>query len=302
MSAQLALRAQECQVGVVGLGKMGRPIAERLIDAGYSLHVYNRSQPVLVDLARLGARVADSAAEVADRTDIVLTVLPSVESVEDTYGRFAMVGRPGQVFVDHSTVGPTVSRKCAAMLSARQSSFLDAPLSGGPDGARAGTLTIMVGGDEAVIQRVFPVFRVFGDNIRLCGPVGVGQVVKLVNQLLVGVHTAAACEAAVLGVRLGVDLQVILDLVRTSWGSSTMLTRHVPRFMARDFAGAAPIDTLAKDLGLIRAAAAEINMPLFLGALTDQFVMEARSRGMGGEDIAALVRLWEGASGETTER
>jgi 3-hydroxyisobutyrate dehydrogenase-like beta-hydroxyacid dehydrogenase len=295
-------RAPERQIGLVGPGKMGRPIAERLIAAGYPLHVYNRSHPVLDELARLGAIVADSATDVAERADVVLTVLPTIVAVEETYGRFATVARPEQVFVDHSTVGPTVSRKCAAMVGTRQSRYLDAPISGGSEGARAGTLTIMVGGDETTLQRVLPIFRIYGENIRLCGPVGAGQAVKLVNQLLVGVHTAAACEAAVFGVKLGADLQVILDLLRTSYGSSTMFLRHVPRFIARDFGGAAPIDTLAKDLGLIRAAAAEVNMPLFLGALTDQFVTEARARGMGGEDIAAIVRLWEDASGQTNER
>ena len=156
----------------------------------------------------------------------------------------------------------------------------------------------MVGGDETTFARAEPVFKAFGENIRLCGPTGAGQVVKLVNQLLVGIHTAAIAEAAVFGAKLGADPQVILDLIGTSFGSSAMLRRHMPRFMARDFTPATPVGLILKDLGLIHDEAKQAGTPLLFGALAEQRFLEASARGMADEDMAALVRFWEEVAGQ----
>src|SRR5437870_11752318 len=164
-------------------------------------------------------------------------------------------------------------------------------------GAQAGTLTVMVGGDQAAFDRALPVFRAFGKNIKLCGPAGAGQVVKLVNQLLVGVHTAAIAEAAVFGAKLGPDPSVVLEVIGTSYGGSTMMTRHMPRFISRDFSPATPMTLILKDLGLIHDQAKGAGVPLLLGALAEQRFLEAKSRGLGDQDMSALVRLWEDAAG-----
>jgi 3-hydroxyisobutyrate dehydrogenase-like beta-hydroxyacid dehydrogenase len=155
----------------------------------------------------------------------------------------------------------------------------------------------MVGGEPVVFDRALPVLQTFGKNIRLCGPVGAGQVVKLINQLLVGVHTAAIAEAAVFGAKLGADPQIVLDLIGTSFGGSTMMTRNMPRFMQRDFSPATPVNLILKDLGLIHDEAKAAEVPLLLGALAEQRFLEARGRGYGDQDMAALVQLWEEPAG-----
>ncbi len=284
-------------VGFVGIGKMGRPMAQRLLDAGHAVHAFNRSRAPLDALAEKGAHPAASARQVAERAEVVLTALPLPETVETVYAEMAEAGRAGQVFADHSTVRPALSQRCADLVGARGAAFLDAPVSGGPAGAEAGTLTVMVGGGEDIFQRALPVFQAFGSKIRLCGPTGAGAAVKLVNQLLTAVHAAAAAEAAAFGVKMGADPQVLLDLISPSFGGSRMLERNLPRMIARDFAGATPIDTLLKDLGLIGAEARNARVPLFLTAVAEQRFVEARARGIGADDIAGVVRLWEDATG-----
>jgi 3-hydroxyisobutyrate dehydrogenase-like beta-hydroxyacid dehydrogenase len=290
------------QTGFIGLGKMGRPMTQRLLAAGYTVHVFNRSRGAVDALVAEGATAASSAADVAQRSDIVLTALPTPDSVQSVYSEMSSAARAGQIYVDHSTVSPGLNRWCAKQLAARGADFLDAPVSGGPAGAQAGTLTVMVGGEQAVFERALPVLQAFGKNIKLCGPIGAGQVVKLINQLLVGVHTAAIAEAAVFGAKFGADPQVVLDLIGTSFGGSTMMTRNLPRFISRDFSPATPVGLILKDLGLIHDEAKTGGIPLLLGALAEQRFSEARARGMADEDMAALVKLWEEPAGVTVPR
>jgi 3-hydroxyisobutyrate dehydrogenase-like beta-hydroxyacid dehydrogenase len=290
------------KVGFVGLGKMGWPMTERLLAAGFEVHVFNRSRGPVDALAAKGARPAASAGEVAERADVVLTALPTPESVEQVYREMFQRARQGQIYADHSTVSVGQSRRCAEQARTRGVGFLDAPVSGGPAGAQAGTLTVMVGGDQETFDRALPVFRAFGKNIRLCGPSGAGQVVKLINQLLVGVHTAAIAEAAVFGAKLGADPRVVLEMIGTSFGGSTMMTRNLPRFISRDFGPATSITILLKDLGVIHDEAKAANVPLLLGAVAEQRFLEARARGLADKDIASLVRLWEEAAGVTVDK
>jgi 3-hydroxyisobutyrate dehydrogenase-like beta-hydroxyacid dehydrogenase len=289
-------------VGFIGLGKMGRPMTERLLAASHTVHVHNRSPGAVALLAGRGATPAESATQVAERADVILTALPTPESVEQVYTQLAAAARSGQIYADHSTVSPGLNRWCAQQLARHGADFVDAPVSGGPAGAEAGTLTVMAGGEQGVFERVLPIFQTFGKNIQLCGPVGAGQVVKLINQLLVGVHTSAIAEAAVFGAKLGANPKVVLDLLGTSFGGSTMMTRNMPRFMSRDFSGATPVSLLLKDLGLIHDEAKNADVPLLLGALAEQRFLEARARGMGDEDMASLVRLWEEPAGVTVDR
>lgn len=272
-------------------------MTQRLLGAGHTVHVFNRSRPAMDALAAEGAKPAGSAGEVAERAEIIMTALPTPESVQAVYQEMAGKAHKGQIYIDHSTVSPGLNRWCAEQLKSKQADFLDAPVSGGPAGAQAGTLTVMVGGDQSVFDRALPVFQAFGKNIRLCGPTGSGQVVKLINQLLVGIHTSAIAEAAVFGARFGADPQVVLDLIGTSFGGSTMMTRNLPRFMSRDFSPATPVGLILKDLGLIHDEAKAGGIPLLLGALAEQRFSEARARGFGDEDMAALVKLWEEPAG-----
>jgi len=289
--------ADQDQIGFIGLGKMGRPMVERLLSAGFTVHVFNRSRAAIEELAGRGARAAASAREVGERADLVLTALPTPEADDAVYAELAKVARAGQIYADHATVSVQQSRRLAGLIGSRGAEFIDAPISGGPAGAQAGTLTVMVGGAQAAFDRALPVFRAFGKNIKLCGPAGAGQVVKLVNQLLVGVHAAAAMEAAVFGTKLGADPRVLLEVIGTSFGASTMLTRNLPRFISRDFTPASSIGLIAKDLGLIHDEARTAGAALFLGALAEQRFLEARARGLGDLDMAAAVQLWEDSAG-----
>ena len=281
---------------------MGRPMAGRLLEAGHQVHAFNRSRGAVDQLAALGATPAASAAEAAAGADFVFTALPDPATVELVYDELARAARSRQIYADHSTVSIELNRRCAAKLRGRGASFLDAPVSGGPAGAQAGTLTVMVGGEKETFDAALPVFQAFGKNIRLCGPIGAGQAVKLVNQLLVGVHTAAIAEAAVLGAKLGADPKTVLELIGTSFGGSTMMTRNLPRFISRDFSQATSIRLLLKDLGIIHDAAKEARVPLLLGGIAEQRFLEAFARGLADQDIAALVRLWEDAAGVTVDR
>lgn len=289
-------------VGFIGLGKMGRPMVGRLLAAGHAVHVFNRSPGPMAALAAQGALPAPDAAGVARRSEVVLTALPTAESVETVFGQLVEAARHGQIFVDHSTVSPRLNRWCAERLAEKEAHFLDAPVSGGPAGALAGSLTVMVGGDEPVFERARPVFEAFGGNVRRCGPAGAGQVVKLVNQLLVAIHTSAIAEAAVFGACLGADPRIILDLIGTSFGASAMMTRNMPRFMAGDFTPATPVSLIAKDLGVINGEAERAGVPIPFGDLARARFGEAVEHGLGEHDMAAVVRLWEDASGTAVPR
>jgi 3-hydroxyisobutyrate dehydrogenase/2-hydroxy-3-oxopropionate reductase len=281
------------EVGFIGLGKMGKPMVRRLLAAGHTVHVHNRSSQAVTELVASGAKDAGSAAGVAERADVILTALPTPDTVEHIYKELAAAAHTDQIYVDHSTVSLGLNRSCAELLAKKHAHFLDAPVSGGPGGAQAGTLTVMVGGEQAIYDRALPIFQSFGKNIRLCGPVGAGQAVKLVNQLLVGIHTAASAEAVVFGKSLGADPQVLLDMLGTSFGGSQMLLRNTPRFISRDFNAATPVGLILKDLRLIEGEAERTHVPLQLGALAERIFAEASSRGMTNDDMAGVVRLVE---------
>jgi 3-hydroxyisobutyrate dehydrogenase-like beta-hydroxyacid dehydrogenase len=286
------------KIGVVGIGKMGRPIAARLIAAGHDVAICNRSDNAGVKALRDGgATVLGTPAELAAQTEVVLTALPTEDTVKQVYDDMAAVASNGQLYADHSTVSPGLNRHCAEILAKQGAGFLDAPVSGGPAGAEAGTLTVMVGGNEATFNRALPVFEAFGGKIRLCGGVGAGQVIKLVNQYLVAVHTMAASEATAFALQLGADLGTVQDVIGTSFGSSAMLLRNLPRFIARDFSPATPVGLIAKDLSIIHSEAQEAGVPLLLGGLVEQYYLEAKARGWTGEDMSALVKFWDRQAG-----
>src|SRR4030088_133602 len=158
------------QAGFIGLDKMGRRMTQRLRAAGYTVHVFNRSRGAVDALVAEGATAADSAAQVAQRSEVVMTALPTPDSVQSVFAEMAAVARSGQIYIDHSTVSPGLNRWCAEQLKAHGADFLDAPVSGGPAGASGGTLTVMVGGEENVFGKRLPGLQAFGKNIQLCGP------------------------------------------------------------------------------------------------------------------------------------
>lgn len=287
-------------VGVIGLGKMGRPMATNLLKAGFEVVVHNRSRGVVDELAQQGATPASSPADVSQKCDVVLTVLPTLDTVERVYlGEDGLVAhsRPGQILIDNSTVSPGLSRRIAEALAARGVGFLDVPVSGGPAGAHNATLTMMAGGDRGTFEAAQPVLTALGKNIHYCGPSGSGTIVKLVNQLLVGVHTAAAAEALVFGTKAGADPQVLLDVIGTSFGGSTMLNRNTPLVLQRKFDPATSIRLILKDLGVIRDLGGELDTRLLMTALAEQLFIEARGLGYQDNDMSAMVLPLEQIAG-----
>ncbi len=289
------------KVGFIGLGRMGMPMSQRLLKAGFDLTVHNRSRGKVEEMVRLGAQQASSPAEVTSVSDIVLTCLPDVPTVESVFlgdGGLIPSSRPGQILVDHSTVAPSTSLKIAKVAKAKGAAFLDAPISGGVERASDGTLTIMVGGDQIVFENARPVFEAFGTTIRYVGATGSGSVVKLINQLLVGIHSQAAAEAMLIGVKAGADPQTIMEILDTSWGTSFMLSRNGPVMIERDFENArAPLRLIAKDMGLIHEYAKEIGVPVPAGDRTLEVVLEAINKGMGELDVSCLVLPLEERAG-----
>jgi len=289
------------RVGFIGLGRMGLPMSKRLLQAGHYLTVHNRSQGKVQELVGLGAHAATSAAEVTQASDIVLACLPDVPTVESVFledGGIVPSASSGQVLVDHSTVGASTSRRIAAAAEARGASFLDAPISGGVERAADGTLTIMVGGDIATFDKVLPVFEAFGTNVRYVGASGSGTIIKLVNQLLCGIHSLAAAEALLLGTRGGADPRTLLEILGSSWGASFMLSRNGPIMVERDFSNArSPLRSFVKDLNLVKELAQEMGVSSPIGELTCDFLQRAFDQGMGEFDIASLIMPLEDNSG-----
>jgi 3-hydroxyisobutyrate dehydrogenase-like beta-hydroxyacid dehydrogenase len=294
------------KIGFIGLGRMGLPMSYRLLAAGFDLTVHNRSQGKVQQIAGAGAHPAVSATQVVRDADIVLACLPDVATVKEVFlGEDGIVAnaRPGQVLVDHSTVGIEASKACAAAAEERGAAFLDAPISGGTERAGDGTLTIMVGGAAEAFQRALPVFQAMGTTVRHMGPAGTGTVAKLVNQLLVGIHSVAAAEAMLLAAKSGADPALVFEVVNSGWGQSFMLARNAPVMLDRSFDDArAPVRTLLKDLGLLQDLTRELDTPTPANDLAFRLFTEAAAAGLGDLDGPAVVLPMEERAGCRIER
>lgn len=284
------------KVGFVGLGRMGRPMTENLLKKGVEVTVHNRSRGVVDEMAKQGAKPASSPREVAEAADVVLTALPTLETVEEVYfGEEGLIpnGRPGQILIDCSTVSPDVTRRCYEGAKAKGIGFLDGPMSGGPAGATGATLTYMIGGDDDVFERARPVFEATGRNIHHVGPSGAGTVVKLVNQLLVAIHTSAASEALAFAVKAGASAAKVQEVIGSSFGGSMMLNRNTPLIVARDFDGKTSVNLILKDLGLIGEVGRSLGARMLMTSLAQEVFKEARALGNGDKDMCATVLTLE---------
>ncbi|MXZ92577.1 MAG: NAD(P)-dependent oxidoreductase [Chloroflexi bacterium] len=292
------------KIGFIGLGRMGLPMSYNLLRAGYDLTVHNRSQEKVRQIADAGATAAASTAEIMEQCDVVLACLPDVATCEQVVLEEALPkARPGQVIVDHSTVGTATSKACAAAAEERGAMFLDAPISGGTERATDGTLTIMVGGPTEAYQRVASAFDVMGAVVRHVGPTGSGTAAKLVNQLLVGVHKVAAAEAMLLAAKSGADPALVFELVNSGWGQSFILGRNAPAMLDRDFEGVrTQLRVFLKDLGLIQEMARDLETPIPGGDLAYRLFYEATEQGLGDMDGAAIVLPMEEQAGFQVRR
>lgn len=284
-------------VGFIGLGRMGKPMALNLLSAGFEVVVASRSRPPIDELVAAGAEEAASLADIARRAEVVCTCLPDLAASEAVYlgdGGLVANARAGQTLVETSTIAPSLARRVAAAASERGAGYLDAPISGGVERAQSATLTIMAGGAPEHFDAARPVLDALGSTVHHVGSAGQGSVVKITNQLLVGVHTLAACEAFTFGTEAGAGGRQLLDVLASSWGASNMLTRNGPMLLSGDYGDLAPVRLLAKDLGLIEEAARDLGVSFPLVQRTRALFDEAMARGLGERDISAMVTLLGG--------
>ena len=294
------------KVGFIGLGRMGLPMSRRLLAAGFDLTVHNRSQGKVQEIAREGAHAATSTAEITRAADILLTCLPDIATSEEIFlGQDGIIenARPGQILVDHSTVGVKTSKACAEAAEKKGATFLDAPISGGTERATDGTLTIMAGGPKAAYDQALSLFDAMGTTVRHIGPTGTGTTVKLINQLLVGVHSLAAAEAMLLGAKSGADPELVFEVVNSGWGQSFMLNRNAPVMIDREFDGVrSQIRVFLKDLGLVHELSQELGVPTPGADLARKMLQMANDQGLGDLDGAAIVIPLEEKAGFQIKR
>lgn len=290
-------------VGFIGLGIMGAPMTRNLLRAGHAVVAWNRSPAPLDAACEAGAERGASPADVAARSDVVITCVTASADVEAVIlGSESWPGaidgvRAGSVVVDMSTISPAVTRDLAARLGGRGVAMLDAPISGGEQGAVAGTLSIMVGGPADALARVRPLFEAMGSRITHCGPSGAGQTVKLCNQIAVVLNNLAMAEALVFCQRSGVDPAVMLEAITAGAAGSWQLSNLGPKVVARDFAPGFKVALQQKDLRLALEAAEELRVPLAGTALVHQ-LLAAVERAHGGDvGTQALVRAVEVLAG-----
>ncbi len=291
------------RVGFIGVGVMGKPMCLNLRKAGFPLSIYARRPEAVQEVVDAGATLVDSPAAVAQASDIVITMVTDSPDVEQVIlgPKGVLEGvRPGMVVVDMSTIAPATARKVGEACAERQVGFLDAPVSGGSQGAVAGTLTIMVGGERPTFERVLPVFAAVGrpENTLLVGPVGTGQVVKLINQHLCGVIAAGTLEAFVLGVKAGADVETMARVIGSSSGGNWQLDNPIRlRAFSGTFEPGFFTDLLVKDLRLVLQMADQLKVPVTLGAVAMQMYEVARAQGYGRRDYTSVVRHLEEVAG-----
>jgi 2-hydroxy-3-oxopropionate reductase len=288
------------KIGFIGLGIMGGPMARNLVEAGYDVVVYNRSRGVVEELKKEGATGATGPRDVAENSDVVITMLPDspdVEAVVSGEGGVLEGLRDGSLLVDMSTISPVVTEELAAAVEKNGASMLDAPVSGGDVGAQQGTLSIMVGGSEEDFERARPLFEVMGGTVNHVGPTGAGQVVKAANQVVVALTIEAVSEALVLGSKGGVAPEKILDVLGGGLAGNKVMEVKREKFLSHDFSPGFRSELHHKDLGIALAAAREYGISLPNTAAVDQMLQTMKKKGWGGEDHSALLRVIEDLSG-----
>lgn len=289
------------KVGLVGLGAMGLPIGRMLLRAGLNLSIvpHNNRAPA-EELSGLGAALRDTPAQLAQECEVVITSVPDVPQVEEVlFGPNGIGSSPRKdlLFIDMSTITPSAARNNHSRLAEMGVSALDAPVSGGPARAADGSLTIMVGGSPETFARALPVLNVLGANVKYVGEAGTGQAVKLVNQLVISIVMIANAEALTLGVKAGVSLETMIEIISTSSGSNYLMQNWLPRTL---FAGTLEsgfaLDLLQKDLNAALSWARELGVPAFGGALAQQLYRVAQSQGSGRLDYSAVAQIYEQAA------
>ena len=281
------------RIGMVGLGALGLPMAVNLHQAGLSLQVHTRSRRTENDPQLSSARRCVNPAAAADNVDILLLCVSDDTAVNDVlFGPDGAAERlqPGSIVIDCSTISPQGAQQAAAQLEQIGVHYLDAPVTGGTEGARVGTLTVLVGGDAAVLEKVRPVLEVIGGSIHHFGPVGRGQQAKAVNQVLVAGSYAAVAEAIALGQRLELPMQTVIDALKNGAAGSWALNHRSGAMLQESYPLGFKLSLHHKDLGIALEAANGVELDMPITALVEQLESELIQRGFGDDDVSALHR------------
>ncbi|OAH14013.1 L-threonate dehydrogenase [Streptomyces jeddahensis] len=286
------------RVGVVGLGAMGLGMARSLRNGGYDVGVYDVRPDVAAGFARDGGTAFASSGDLAAEVDVMVSVVVNAAQVESVlFGADGAANRlrPGAVFVMCSTVDPGWSAELEGCLADRGVLYLDAPISGGAARAAAGELTMMTSGSAAAYAVADPVLEAMSSTVyRLGAEAGLGSKVKIVNQLLAGVHIAAAAEAMALGIRAGVPAEALYEVITHSAGNSWMFENRMAHVLAGDYTPLSAVDIFVKDLGLVLDSARPEKFPLPLAATAHQMFLQASASGLGAEDDSAVIKIFPG--------
>lgn len=286
----------ETRIGFIGTGLMGLPMAKNLLRAGFPVTAHNRTRSRAEPLTELGGAVVDSPRAVAERSDVVITIVSDTPDVEQVIlGENGVVEalRPGMIVIDMSTISPRVTKQIAADLAARGAEMLDAPVSGGEKGAIEGTLSIMVGGREATVEKCRPIFEAMGKNLVYCGTNGQGQMVKLCNQITIASNLIAAAEAVAFAKKAGVDPHTMIKAVGAGAAGSWVVNVLGPKMADHDFAPGFMVKLQQKDLRLVMQAASELGVSLPGAMLANQLFTAVEAGGGGDLGTQSLVKVTE---------
>lgn len=287
-------------IGFVGVGNMGLPMAERLLDGGLELVVHDIRPAALEPLTRRQARAAASPREVADRCEIVMVSLPTLDALRAVVlgPEGVMTGKAVKTVVNTCTVGVPLVEEMEAALAARGIRLVDCPISGGPPGARAGTLSVMISGDPALVELVRPMVSKWGPVTVAGNKPGLAQVLKLTNNILSAVALAATCEAYVMGAKGGLDPEVMTEAINRGSGRNSATQDKIPKVVLnRTFDYGAPMHILAKDVALAIEQGDRLGIPMWVCQAAANMYKHAMFAGMRDKDITELVRIVESGAG-----
>jgi 2-hydroxy-3-oxopropionate reductase len=287
----------ENHIGFIGLGIMGKPMARNLLKERHVLKIYNRSRGAVDELSREGAQPMTNAKEVAESSDIIITMLPDSPDVELVYGGEQGIfagAKSGSLLIDMSSISPVVARRVAAEAEKRGCDMLDAPVSGGEAGAIGATLSIMIGGKASAVARAMPLFQTLGKNIVHVGDSGAGQVTKAANQMVVGTTIAIVGEALVLAKKAGVDPAKVRQALLGGFAQSKILEAHGQKMLERNFKPGFRIRLHEKDMKIALATGSEYGVPLMVSGVVAQMMTAIKGMELADLDHSALVKLIEG--------
>jgi len=289
------------RVGVIGLGTMGMGAALNLVKAGHEVHGCELREAVRAELVAAGGQAVGRACDLPDGMEAVIVFVVNAAQAETVlFSQDGCLPRmaPGGVVLCCTTVAPEAARALGARIESAELLMLDAPVSGGQVAARGGTMTVMASGPEAAFARAQPVLDAISGKLwRLGEAIGAGSTVKMVNQLLAGVHIATAAEAIALGIRAGADPQTLFDVISTSAGNSWMFQNRVPHILAGDDTPLSTVNIFVKDLGIVLDQARALTFPLPMASAAHQLFLAAAAAGHGGRDDAFVIRFWEAVAG-----